>query len=176
MTKPTTRQQTTKINGARVVISTTASGKVTVKPAEVLEIDLQAAAVRALKKLPGYVDDARNVTAGSFALAADQNGSGFRGRNAAVKLKAAGMAAGEPDVRVYLSGGTLKLIEFKGAKGKLEASQEKRFPMLRALGFEIAMVEATTTDEAAGRAVALVRSWLAANDTNSATTLAKDAV
>lgn len=176
MTKPTTRKQTTRINGARVVITTSASGKVTVKPADVLEIDLQAAAVRALKKLPGYVDDVRNVTAGSFALAADQNGSGFRGRNAAVKLKAAGMAAGEPDIRVYLFGGTLKLIEFKGAKGKLEASQENRFPMLRALGFEIAMVEATTEDEAASRAVALVRGWLVANDDHSATTLAKEAL
>lgn len=153
-------RQTTRINGKRVVLHTNAKGKVTVKPADVLEIDLQIAAVRALKKLPGYVDDVANVRPGSFAIAADQNGSGARGRNAAVKLKAAGMAAGEPDVRVYLYGGILKSIEFKGAKGKLEASQEKRFPLLRALGFEVAMVEAATEDEAAAKAVEIVRRWL----------------
>jgi len=154
-------RQTTKIDGKRFILTTSAKGKVTIRPADVLEIDLQITAVRAIKKLPGYVDDAARVIPGTFTLAADQNGSGVRGRNASVKLKAAGMAAGEPDVRLYFHGGVLRCLEFKGAKGKLEASQQKRFPLLRALGFEVAMVEAATEEEAAAKAVGLVEGWLA---------------
>ena len=163
MTKTTT--QTVRINGVRTVL-TTRNGKVTAKAAPVLEIDLQAAAVRKLKAMPEYVHDAKDVRPGTFALASDQNGSGKRGWNSAVKLKAAGMAAGEPDVRVYLYGGILRCAEFKGEKGSLTDSQEKRFPLLRALGFPIDIVEASTEDEAADKAVALVRGWLreAAND------------
>ncbi|MBD9542933.1 VRR-NUC domain-containing protein [Ensifer sp. ENS04] len=155
--------QTTKLNGKRVriVTTTSASGtKVTVKTAPVLEIDLQIAAVRSLKAMPEYVADASKVKHGTFTLAADQNGSGFRGRNAAVKLKAAGMAAGEPDIRLYFFGGTLRCLEMKGEEGALTASQEKRFPLLRALGFHIDVVEAATPADAARQAVELVRGWL----------------
>lgn len=162
MAKTTT--QTTRIAGKRVRIVTrvTATGtSVKVSAAPVLEIDLQIEAVKHLKRMPEYVTDAKDVRPGTFALAADQNGSGFRGRNAAVKLKAAGMAAGEPDVRLYFAGGILRSIEMKGEEGSLTASQDKRFPLLRALGFEIAIVEATTPEEAAIRAVELVRGWLA---------------
>lgn len=158
--KPTT--QTVRINGVRTIL-TTRNGKVTAKPAAVLEIDLQAAAVRALKAMPEYINDVDKVKPGTFTIAADQNGSGVRGRNASVKLKAAGMAAGEPDLRWYGYGGRLRCIEFKEAtRGKLEASQALRFPLLRALGFPIDIVEATTEEEAAERAVELVRGWLAA--------------
>lgn len=134
------------------------------KAAPVLEIDLQIAAVRRLKAMSEYVADAECVKPGTFTLAADQNGSGVRGRNAAVKLKAAGMAAGEPDVRLYFFGGTLRCIEFKGERGKLEESQEVRFPLLRALGFTVDIVEARSEDEAADKAEALVLGWLVAND------------
>jgi len=163
--------QTTKLNGKRVILTTSASGKVTIKDAPVLEIDLQIEAVRALKKLPGYVSDVNDVRPGTFTLAADQNGSGFRGRNAAVKLKAAGMAAGEPDLRLYFHGGVMRSIEMKG-ESDLTASQKKRFPLLRALGFEIVVVTAATAEDAARQAVGLVRGWLgleveAANDNSS---------
>ncbi|WP_065091486.1 hypothetical protein [Rhizobium leucaenae] len=165
--------QTTKLNGKRVRIVTTTSAKgtsVTVKAAPVLEIDLQIEAVKQLKRMAEYVAEAKDVRPGTFTLAADQNGSGFRGRNAAVKLKAAGMAAGEPDVRLYFAGGILRCIEMKGAEGSLTASQEKRFPVLRALGFVIEVVEASTPEEAAGKCVEVVRGWLAAavpaNDNN----------
>ncbi|RWX22596.1 VRR-NUC domain-containing protein [Rhizobium leguminosarum] len=167
-TKRTT--QTTKLNGQRVRIVTTVTPtgtRVEVKAAPVLEIDLQIAAVRELKRMPEYVAKAEDVRPGTFTLAADQNGSGFRGRNAAVKLKAAGMAAGEPDIRLYFAGGVLRAIEMKGEEGGLTDSQEKRFPLLRALGFEIAVVEAASETEAAEKAVAIARGWLAANDNSS---------
>ncbi|WP_051264168.1 hypothetical protein [Rhizobium leucaenae] len=171
--------QTTRLNGKRVRIVTTTSAagtRVAVKAAPVLEIDLQIAAVRELKRMAEYVAKAGDVRHGTFTLAADQNGSGFRGRNAAVRLKAAGMAAGEPDVRLYFAGGVLRCIEMKGAEGSLTDSQEKRFPLLRALGFEIAVVESSTPEEAVERSVALVRGWLhatavPANDNHAATTL-----
>jgi hypothetical protein len=163
MTRTTKTTQTTKLNGKRVQIitTTTAAGtKVTVKAAPVLEIDLQIEAVKHMKRMPEYVADVKDVRPGTFTLAADQNGSGYRGRNAAVKLKAAGMAAGEPDVRLYFFGGALKAIEFKGEEGSLTDSQEKRFPLLRALGFEIEVVEASTPEDAARQAVETVRGWL----------------
>lgn len=158
-----TTVQTTKLNGKRVrlVTTTTATGtKVTMKDAPVLEIDLQIEAVKHLKRMAEYVADVKDVRPGTFALAADQNGSGFRGRNAAVKLKAAGMAAGEPDLRFYFFGGILRAMEMKGEEGELTASQEKRFPLLRALGFTIEVVEAASGDEAAEKAVAIMRRWL----------------
>ncbi|UYE95858.1 hypothetical protein KNLIENLN_00045 [Sinorhizobium phage NV1.1.1] len=156
--------QTTKLEGKRVRIITITDEKGTrikVETPPVLEIDLQIEAVKRLKRMPEYVADAKNVRPGTFTLAADQNGSGFRGRNAAVKLKAAGMAAGEPDVRLYFFGGILRCIEMKGEKGSLTDSQEKRFPLLRALGFQIDVIEATAQEEAADKAEALVRGWLA---------------
>lgn len=161
--KPKTTRQTVRIGGKRIVLTTT-GGKVTAKPAPMLEIDLQAAGVRGLKAMQEYVHSVDDVRPGTFTLAADQNGSGKRGRNAATKLKAAGMAAGEPDLRVYFFGGVLRCAEFKGEKGKLEPSQKERFPLLRALGFTIEVIEASTEAEAAAKAVALVRGWLAAND------------
>ena len=167
--------QTTKLNGKRVrLITTHKAGKttVTMKDAPVLEIDLQIEAVKHLKRMAEYVGTADKVRPGTFTLAADQNGSGFRGRNAAVKLKAAGMAAGEPDIRLNFFGGIIRYVEMKGCEGSLTDSQEKRFPLLRALGFEIEVVEASTPEEAAERTLALVRGWLveaaAANDNTQA--------
>ncbi|ESX78258.1 nuclease [Mesorhizobium sp. LSHC414A00] len=160
-TKTTT--QTVRIRGKRVRL-VTRNGKVTIKSAPVLEIDLQAAAVRRLKAMPEFVSGADDVRPGMFTLAADQNGSGVRGFNTAAKLKAAGMAAGEPDLRLYIFGGRLASLEFKGERGKLEASQELRFPLLRALGFTVEVVDAKDEDEAADKAEATVRGWLAAND------------
>lgn len=154
-----TTTQTVRLNGKRVRL-TTRNGKVTVSKPPVLEIDLQAAAVRRLKAMPEYVFNAEDVRPGTFALAADQNGSGKRGWSSGAKLKAAGMAAGEPDLRVYLFYARLRCLEFKGEKGKLEPSQVDRFPLLRALGFPIDVVEAATEDEAADKAEALVRGWL----------------
>lgn len=162
--KPTT--QTTRINGKRVVIRTSAKGKVTVKEAPILEWELQAAAVRALKAMPEYADKAEDVTASQsprFTIAADMNGD-YRSGNAAVKAEATGIAAGDPDLRVYLPGGKLRLIEYKGKLGRLTDSQRKRHPLLLALGHPVETVRVTTLEDAAERSVALVKGWLADND------------
>lgn len=167
-TKSRTTTQTVRIKGVRtkLVTTTRADGTVSIKTklAPVLEIDLQIAATKRVKRLPEYVSRVEDVRPGTFTLAADQNGSGFRGRNAAVKIKAAGMAAGEPDWRLYFYGGVLRGVEFKGEDGELTDSQEKRFPLLAALGFPITIVEARSEDEAADKAEAAVRGWLADND------------
>lgn len=168
-TRPTT--QTTRVNGKRVVIRTSAKGKVTVKEAPVLEWQLQAAAVRALKALPNYAKDANDVAANtkagrpSFTLAADMNGD-YRSGNAAVKAEATGIAAGDPDLRVYLHGGILRLIEYKGKLGRLTDSQKERHPLLEILGHPVVTMKVSTEAEAAEQSVALVTSWLleAAND------------
>ncbi|MCZ7855030.1 VRR-NUC domain-containing protein [Agrobacterium salinitolerans] len=167
--KPTT--QTTRVNGKRVVIRTSAAGKVTIKDAPVLEWQLQAAAVRALKELPNYAKDADTVTVNSkagipsFTIAADMNGD-YRSGNAAVKAEATGIAAGDPDLRVYLPNGVLRLIEYKGKLGRLTDSQKERHPLLEALGHPVVTVKVSTTDEAAEQSVSLVKGWLADNDNN----------
>lgn len=163
--------QTTRINGKRVVIRTSKTGKVTVKDAPVLEWQLQATAVRALKALPNYAKDADTVMANtlagipSFTIAADMNGD-YRSGNAAVKAEATGIAAGDPDLRVYLPNGVLRLIEYKGRIGRLTDSQRERHPILEALGHPVVTVKVSTTEDAAEQSVSLVKAWLleAAND------------
>ena len=173
-TQRKTKTQTTRINGKRVILSTSATGKVTVKEAPVLEWQLQAAAVRALKALPNYAKDAdtfnANTKAGrpSFTLAADMNGD-YRSGNAAVKAEATGIAAGDPDLRIYLPNGVLRMIEYKGKLGRLTDSQKERHPLLDALGHQVVTVKVSTEAEAAERSVALVKAWLleVANDNRS---------
>lgn len=164
-TKSKTTTQTTRIKGARVVLKTTTNAagetKVTVKAAPVLEIEMQTEAVRQIRKLPGYTASLDKLVDGGFTLAADQNGSGYRSKAAAVKFKAAGMTAGEPDVRLYFGGGVLRALEFKAKDGPFTDSQKKRFPLLRALGFQIEVVESDSKEDAASQAVAIVKGWLA---------------
>lgn len=153
-------KQTTRINGRRSVITTNAAGKVTIKPALPLEWELQAAQVTALRALPEYALTAAHVGPRSFTLAGDQN-SGKRGPTARAQAMAAGLAPGEHDLRLYLSGGRLGLIENKVGAAKLEPSQVKRHPLLAALGFDRqAVIRATTREDAAQQAVAVVRGWL----------------
>ena len=166
MAKRTT--QTTKLNGKRVRIVTTTganSTKVTVKAAPVLEWALQAAAVRQMKAMPEYASSASMVAANdnngqrSFAIAADMNGD-YRSKRAAVIAKATGIAAGDPDLRLYGQNGSLLLIEFKNAEGRLSSDQKERHALLRALGYRIEVVKAVTEEDAARQAIELVRSWL----------------
>ncbi|RVL38001.1 VRR-NUC domain-containing protein [Sinorhizobium meliloti] len=168
--KTTTRQtQTTRIAGKRVriVTTTSASGtKVTVKAAPIEEWILQAAAVRALKAMPEYAASAERVAANdnaarpSFTIAGDMNGD-YRSKRAAVKASATGIAAGDPDLRVYLPNGVLRLIEYKNAEGKPTASQKIRHPLLAALGHPVETLKVATEEEAAATSVELVRGWLA---------------
>lgn len=165
-TKNTTRTttQTVRINGARVRL-VTKDGKVTMKAAPVEEWLLQAAIVRALRALPEYVDDAANVRPCTFTLAGDFNAA-RRSMREAAKAKATGLTPGEHDVRLYMAGGLLALIEVKGAAA-VSRAQKDRHALLAALGFKRqAILRATTEDEAATKAVTLVRGWLEKNADN----------
>lgn len=163
-TKTKTTTQTTRLNGKRVRL-VTKDGKITIKAAPVEEWLLQAAGVRALKAMPEYAATAEQVEANaaagrsSFTLAGDMNGD-YRSRQAAVKATATGIAAGDPDLRIYLPNGRLRLIEYKGAIGRLTDSQRIRHPLLTALGHPVATVKIATEEDAARQAVELVKGWL----------------
>lgn len=149
--QPTTTTQTVRVNGKRTRL-VTRGGKVTAKPALPLEWELQAAQVRRLRSLPGYGSE--------FLLAGDQNAA-KRGARAATQALAAGMTAGEPDLRVYGLGGRLLLIENKVGAARPTQVQRDRHAALRRLGHDVRVVNATTEDEAADKAEAVVREWLA---------------
>lgn len=162
MKKTTTQKttvQTTRIAGAKVRIVTTTSAagtSVKVKAAPLDEWILQAAAVRALKAMPEYTHQ--------FLLAGDFNAA-RRSMREQVKAKATGLTSGEHDLRLYMTGGRLGLIEYKNAEGKLAKDQITRHADLRSLGFSLqAVIKASTEAEAAERTVALVREWLAGSE------------
>ncbi|MBO9194343.1 VRR-NUC domain-containing protein [Rhizobium sp. 16-449-1b] len=163
MAKRTT--QTTRINGAKVRLITNSAGKITIKPAPIEEWLLQAAAVRALKAMPEYAatadDVAANTTRGlpSFTLAGDMNAA-RRSAREQVKAAATGIAAGDPDLRLYLPNGMLRLIEYKNAEGRLTDSQKERHPLLAALSFPVETVKVSSEEDAASRTVGLVTKWL----------------
>jgi hypothetical protein len=162
-TKKTRATQTTRINGKRVVL-TTNNGKLTVTAAPELEWVLQAAGVRALRAMPEYAATVSAVKPGTFTLAGDFN-SARRGRQESMKAKATGLTPGEHDLRLYLSGGRMGLIEYKAAKTPVSGEQRKRHALLAALGFtRQAVLRVASEAEAASMAVATVRGWLAAND------------
>lgn len=153
-----THTQTVKIAGKRVRL-VTRDGRVSMKDAPMLEEDMQAAMVAALRKMPEYGK--------RFLFAGDMNAE-RRGHKARTKALKTGMAAGEPDLRVYGEGGRLLLIEnkvgvFDPAKPDkyLTDSQKVRHPALAAIGHPVTVVYATTESDAAAQAVALVRGWLA---------------
>lgn len=155
-TKTKTTTQTTRIKGARVILKTTTNAagetKVTVSQAKPLEWMLQAAQVRALRKLPEY---------GRRFLLASGMEAGKRGSTATAQAQAAGMTAGNPDLTIYLPGGLVCLIENKVGKAALEPSQVVRHPALAAIGHPVTVIRAVTEEDAARQAVELVRSRLA---------------
>lgn len=158
-----TFRQTVRIGGKRTII-TTRNGKVTTKAALPLEFELQAAQVRALRAMPEYARAARDVRPGTFTLAADQNAA-RRGPKAMSEAVAAGLTAGEHDVRIYMYGGVLGLIENKVGQARLSPVQVDRHAVLAALGFRRQeVIRSTDPDDAAAQAVRIVRGWLAAND------------
>ncbi|MGR9056062.1 VRR-NUC domain-containing protein [Rhizobium leguminosarum] len=163
MKKTTTQKttvQTTRLNGAKVRIVTTTSAtgtSVKVKAAPLEEWILQASAVRALRAMPEH----GAAPGGRFLLAGDFNAA-RRSMREQVKAKATGLTPGEHDLRLYMTGGRLGLIEYKNAEGKLAKAQITRHADLRSLGFSLqAVIKASTEAEAAERTVAQVREWLA---------------
>jgi hypothetical protein len=172
-TRPTTTRQTVTVTvGGKRMVLTTRDGKVTAKPAPVLEWVLQAAAVRALRAMPEYAAGVDQVATspttspapqpcGAFTLAGDFN-AGRRSMSESAKAKATGLVAGEHDLRIYLTGGRVALLEFKGVRTPVSAEQRARHALLAALGHtRQAIVRAATEGDAASQAVTLVRGWLA---------------
>lgn len=157
MASKPTQTQTTRVNGQRVRI-VTRGGNVTINQAPMLEEDMQAAMVDALRKMPEYGAPPK----GQFIFAGDMNAE-RRGHKARTKALKTGMAAGEPDMRIYGAGGRLLLIENKVGRAPLTESQKVRHPLLAAVGHPVHVVRATAPEEAAIKAVSLVRGWLAAN-------------
>lgn len=156
----TRKQTTTRIGGKRIRL-VTVDGKTTAKPAPIEEWRLQAEAVRQLKALPEFDQP------DGFTLAADFNA----GKRDAAKAQATGVAAGEPDVRIYAAQGRLLLIEYKNAEGRLsvdrvvkgrkKVGQVSRHALLRSLGYRVEVIKAATPEECAAASVRLVRGWLA---------------
>lgn len=150
-TPRTTTTQTVTIDGKRVRL-VTRDGKVTVKAAPVLEWECQAAQCRRLRAMG--------------VLFVGGMEAGKRGPRAQVQALATGLIAGHPDLTIFLPGGRCAFIENKVGYGRLSPTQVERHAALRRLGHTVEVVRATTTEEAADKAVALVRGWLAepAND------------
>lgn len=164
----TTYTQTTTVNGKRVRL-VTKDGKMTVKDALPTEDMLQAAQVARLRKMPEYGAPPR----GRFLLAGDMNAE-RRGPKARANALKTGMTAGEPDLRIYMDGGRLGLIENKVGNAPLTPSQKARHPDLARLGHPVTVIRAKTEDEAADKAEAVVRGWLreAANDNDKSAEVA----
>lgn len=172
-TRTTTRQvQTTRINGQKVRL-VTSNGKVTISEAPTEEWRLQAEAVRQLRAMPEYTATASQASPASFTLAGDFN-AGRRSRQESMKAKATGLVAGESDLRIYASQGRLLMLEYKNAEGRLSGEQRDRHALLRALGYTVEVIKATTPEECARASVSAVRGWLAApaavNDNKSPST------
>ena len=79
-----------------------------------------------------------------FAAGMEGNDLSKSGRG---KADATGRTAGEPDLRYYMPGGRLIMIELKLGESKLQKSQKKRIPILRDLGFEVHLVRAVTPED-----------------------------
>ena len=103
------------------------------------EDDIQMAVSETLRRM--------EIETNAFTFAADQN-AGRRSWKMGAKLKAMGMRAGEPDVRIYLGDGQMVHVELKTKKGSLSSSQRDRHELLRGLGHEIYVVKAGTPAEA----------------------------
>jgi hypothetical protein len=93
----------------------------------------------------------------NVTFAADQN-EGRRSPRDGARRKAMGMAAGEPDLRIYLPGGRTLFVELKRKSGRLSDAQEWRHEELRRLGFQVETVYAATPREAGIKVLQLIAS------------------
>ncbi|MCE6993074.1 hypothetical protein [Dyadobacter sp. CY323] len=80
--------------------------------------------------------------------------------HAAKKAKALGMGNGFTDLKFYLPGGRMCLIELKAKRGVLTDSQKERHPKLAMLGFKIHVVKAKTPVDGLNQVIGLMHSYL----------------
>ena len=118
------------------------------KPKAKPEWKLQAAVVSDFHKL----QDA----GWEFEFAGDMNA----GKRNGSRAKLTGLKAGEPDIRVYLPGARLKMIELKTEDGVVSDAQTKRHKKLRTLGFEIEVVYAATERDAVEQCNGILSYWI----------------
>ena len=144
-TRTRLRRTTTRLDNGTTVTKTK------LVPRAVQEYEIQAEAVRRLRKMPEF--DKRFTLAGDMA-------AGKRSRQGATIAKATGLVPGDPDLRLYLEGGRLCMIEFKAGKGRESTEQVDRIALLDTLGFTVVVVKANTAAEGAERTVELVQGWL----------------
>jgi hypothetical protein len=144
------RTKTTRLaNGTKVTRAVAANDNVP-------EWKLQASSVRALRATHEF--GRRFILAGDMA-------AGKRGWQTATIAKATGLVQGEPDLRIYMEGGRLGLIEYKAGNGRLSPAQRDRHAELTRLGFGcLATIKSTSEADSAAQTLAVVRGWLAAND------------
>lgn len=90
--------------------------------------------------------------AGAQISAVGDMNAGRRSYQEAAKCKAMGMRSGEPDLRLYASGGRTLFIEVKTSKGRKSAAQDERHTRLGQLGFQVLVV--APTDETHARLLA----------------------
>lgn len=94
-----------------------------------------------------------------IACAGDMNRA-KRSRRERMEAKVTGLTAGEPDVRVYVTGGFLLSIELKTPKGSRSKDQKDRHKKLTDLGFTVITAKAPTPEELADEVERIVRSYL----------------
>jgi hypothetical protein len=80
------------------------------------------------------------------------------GRRNPGKAKAMGLVAGEPDLRIYLPGGRLVMVELKTDRGKVSAPQKARHAGLAALGYTVHVLRALTPAQAVEKIATILES------------------
>lgn len=123
------------------------------RPATPREWRLQAAAVTALQRA--------RMGGWPIRVAGDMNAARRTLRETGLAV-ATGMRAGEPDLRVYMPGARLLLIEYKrGKTGRASAGQIEAHAELTRLGFDVITLAPANEDEAAAQTLAEVSARLA---------------
>lgn len=121
------------------------------KPKRRKEWELQAAIIAKFHELESQ--------GWPFTCAGDQNAA-RRGFKAAAIAKITGMTAGEPDIRVYLPGAKIGLIELKAEDGELSKAQEARHKRLNELGHYVFLLQADNDNDAVDGAVGILKGML----------------
>lgn len=136
-----------------------------------LESDHQMAVARELRRHDAYIPITKTKTIEQaldkiaertehglpcFTFAADQNAN-KRSLRQGSRNKAEGMESGEQDLRIYISGAKLILIELKRHDGVESGSQADRRELLTALGYTCFVVYANCPDHAVKQVMEILK-------------------